>query len=415
MHKACVPLFCLFIAGCSKTPASPSSSSTAPAAADGSALTASVTVPRPLSPANNASIRNVDQPVTLVVTNAVSTQSGGTYTFEVASDAAFATKVQTKDAVPEGGGGQTSIRLDALTPARDYWWHARITAGGTTGVFGAAYKFTVGPAVTVNAPVPIAPLNGAQTGARPALRVTNATRSGPAGAISYKFELATSSAFTPLVTSVTVGEGVNETGYIPPSDLPINTTFYWRATATDSSTGVSATSTPQSFTTSLAIDLTRMIVSYPGAPNPASWPQTATIGAVEQDGNPNTGGVMCISFSTTHDWPTIPFLGDPTVQIYANQWYFANINGQWYGGPAEYLREGRGFCKSGQGTNTIGPDGGWTEPMRSWRPRVGELVGYMMSTPARAGHRSIDERSNVVLQPWKDSSLSAASVSRTGR
>jgi hypothetical protein len=94
------------------------------------------------------------------------------------------------------------------------------------------------------------------------------------------------------------------------------------------------------------------------------------------------------------------------VQIYANQWYFANIGDQWYGGPAEHLRHGRGFCKSGQGTNTIGPDGGWTEPMRSWRPRVGELVGYMMSTLARAGHRSIDERSNVVLQPWRDGSLS---------
>src|SRR5262249_53005227 len=267
-------------------------------------------------------------------------------------------------------------------------------------------------AVTVSAPVPIGPLTGAQTAARPALRVANAARSGPVTVMTYRFEIATTSSFTPLLMSATVAEGVNETGFIPGSDLPINATLFWRATATDTGTGVSATSTPQSFTTSLAIDLTKMIVSYPGAPNPASWPQTATITAVEQDGNASTGGVMCISFSTTDNWPTIPFLGDPTVQIYANQWYFANINGQWYGGPAEYLREGRGFCKSGQGTNTIGPDGGWTEPMRSWVPRVGELVGYMMTTPARAGHRSIDERSNVVLQPWRDSSLGSATVAR---
>lgn len=414
MHRVCVVLSSiLLLASCAKTPAAPATA-TATAAAD-VALTASVTVPRPVSPSNNVQIRNVDQPVTLVIANAISTQPGGTYTFEVATDAGFATKVQTKDSVAEGSGGQTSVRLDALTPARDYYWHARITAGGTTGVFGAMWKFTVGPAVTVSAPVPIAPLTGAQTGARPALRVANAARTGPAGAIGYRFEIATSAAFSSLVTSATVGEGVNETGYIPPADLPVNATFFWRATATDASTNVSATSAVQSFTTSLAIDLSRVIVSYPGAPNPASWPQTATLIAVEQDGNASTGGVMCISFSTSHDWPTIPFLGDPDVQIYANQWYFANIGGQWYGGPAEYLREGRGFCKSGQGTNTIGPDGGWTEPMRSWRPRVGELVGYMMSTPARAGHRSIDERSNVILQPWRDSSLGSATAARIVR
>ena len=397
------------LGACSRSsPGQPSSS--AATAADAASLTASVTVPRPLTPANNATIRNVDQPVTLTVANAVSTQPGSTYTFEVATDTAFGTKAQTKDAVPEGSGGQTSVRLDALPAARDYFWHARATAGGTTGPFGATFKFTVGPAVTVNAPVPIAPLGGAQTVARPALRVANAARSGPVTAMSYRFEIATSSAFSPVLMTATVGEGVNETGFIPGSDLPINATFFWRATATDTGSGVSATSSTQSFTTSLAIDLSKVIVSYPGAPNPASWPQTATIISVEQDGNPSTGGPMCISFSTTHDWPTIPFLGDPTVQIYANQWYFANIGGQWYGGPAEYLREGRGFCKSGQGTNTIGPDGGWTEPMRSWAPRVGELVGYMMTTPARAGHRSIDERSNVVLQPWRDTSGSASTA-----
>ena len=414
MHKTWAVLsFVVLAAGCTKTPASPTTATAN--AAENAALTASVTVPRPLTPANNAQIRNVDQPVTLVVANAISTQGGAAYTFEVATDSGFAAKVQTKDAVAEGGGGQTGVRLDALAPARDYFWHARVTAGGTTGIFGATYKFTVGPAVTVNAPAPISPLTGAQTGARPTLRVTNATRTGPAGAISYRFEIATSVAFTTVVASATVGEGVNETGFTPGADLPINTTFFWRATATDTASSVSGTSTPHSFTTSLAIDLSKIVVSYPGAPNPASWPQTATINAVEQDGNPSTGGVMCISFSTTHDWPTIPFLGDPTVQIYANQWYFANIGGQWYGGPAEYLREGRGFCKSGQGTNTIGPDGGWTEPMRSWAPKVGELVGYMMTTPARAGHRSIDERSNVVLQPWRDSSRSSASVASTVR
>ncbi len=235
-------------AGCSKSsPVQPSETTAAASVAE--ALTASIAAPRPLTPANNAQIRNVDQPVTLVVLNAISTKPGLTYMFEVASDATFATKVQTKDTVTEGGSGQTSVTLDALAPATDYYWHARASGNGTTGLFGPAYKLTIGPAIAIDAPVPIAPLTNAQTGARPALRVTNATRTGPAGAITYKFEVATSSAFTTVLATGTVAEGVNETGFIPATDLPLNTTLFWRATAIDAANGVSsAPSAVQSFT-----------------------------------------------------------------------------------------------------------------------------------------------------------------------
>ena len=138
-----------------------------------------------MQPLNAAQFRNVDQPVTLLAANAVITQTAPvTYTFEIATDAAFTTKVQTKDNVAEGANGQTSVRLDLLPPAADYYWHARATGGGTTGVFGPASKFTIGAAVTVSAPVAIAPLTGAETGARPTFRVRNAVRTGFAGAIT---------------------------------------------------------------------------------------------------------------------------------------------------------------------------------------------------------------------------------------
>ncbi len=91
------------------------------------------------------------------------------------------------------------MRLDALPAGRDYYWHARAQGAGTTGVYGATFKFTVGPAVTINAPVPIAPLTNAQTGTRPALRVANAVRSGPAGAITYRFEISTVSSFASIL------------------------------------------------------------------------------------------------------------------------------------------------------------------------------------------------------------------------
>jgi hypothetical protein len=103
--------------------------------------------------------------------------------------------------------------------------------------------------------------------------------------------------------------------------------------------------------------LSRVIVSHPAAPNAgqiSSWPQTATILSVEQDGNPAADGIMCIAFSTSHDWPSTPFFGAEEVQVSANQWYFANINGHWYGGPGEYLRVGRGFCKQSFSATSAG-------------------------------------------------------------
>jgi hypothetical protein len=190
------------------------------------------------------------QPITLTVQNAaVTSAAGATYTFEVATDSAFTAKVQVKDDVAEGSGGQTSVVLDQLAGGRDYFWHARATGGGTTGPFSATLKFTVGPPVLVNAPVAISPVTGTTTSPRPTLRVVNATRTGTTGAITYRFEIATSAAFTSPILVSTRDEGINETGLIPPADLPVNTTLFWRATAIDVSSGVaSAPSATQSFT-----------------------------------------------------------------------------------------------------------------------------------------------------------------------
>jgi len=279
-------VFCLALgftaAACTTSaPTQPSTPGAATVAAD---LTASIVAPRPSTPANNSQIRNAEQPVVLIVQNAVSTRPGVTYTFEVATDSGFASKVQTKDGVAEGSGGLTGTKLDALTPARDYYWHARATSGGTTGLFSATFKFTVGPAITINTPSPIGPLSNTTTTPRPAFRVTNATRSGPAGAITYRFEVANSAAFTTIVASATVAEGINETGFIPSSDLPIGATLFWRATAIDAANGISsAPSEAQNFTTKQfsqaeLIALQLGVALWPGAVPPGAIGH-ATMGA----------------------------------------------------------------------------------------------------------------------------------------
>jgi hypothetical protein len=232
-------VFVLSVAGFACSNSSPSSPS------------GSSSVPTPAQPAANASLRFGDQPVTLVVQNAaVTTTSAVTYTFEVASDAGFASKVQIKDGVPQGANGQTSVKLDPLAGGRDYYWHARVNTGGSAGQFSAAVKFTVGGTVVLSAPAPIGPLTNATTTPRPALRVTNATRTGQTGPITYLFEVSSSPAFSTIVVSATQPEGINETGYIPPTELPNGATLFWRATAIDAADAVSSAPSPvQTFTT----------------------------------------------------------------------------------------------------------------------------------------------------------------------
>jgi len=241
MKKAVVGVYVALVlsaaaAGCSDNNSNPATPS-------GSSLTASVAAPRGVSPVGDALVKYGDQPVTLTVQNAVSTQPGATtYTFEVATDSGFASKVQTKDNVAEGSGGQTAVRLDPLTAGRDYYWRARATSGGTTGVFGTTYKFRLGPAVTIDPPVPVTPLNGAVSNGWPVFTIINSSRSGPVGTVAYRFEVANNSSFNPILVSETVAEGSSRTSYLPPRNQAPSapTTLYWRATAIDQGSDVSS-------------------------------------------------------------------------------------------------------------------------------------------------------------------------------
>jgi hypothetical protein len=205
--------------------------------------------PQLLVPTNGSQVAHQSQPVTLTVQNAAGAAAGTTYTFEVASDVAFTTRVQTREGIAEGSGGQTSVKLDPLPASKDYFWRARAQPPGGSGLFSDLFKFTIGAPITLDAPTPIGPLTNAETSPLPTLRVNNAGKSGSTGAITYRFEIASDSAFTTIVASGTNTEGINETGFTPSSDLPTRVLLYWRASAIDAANGVtSAPSTAQSFT-----------------------------------------------------------------------------------------------------------------------------------------------------------------------
>ncbi len=144
------------------------------------------------------------------------------------------------------------------------------------------------------------------------------------------------------------------------------------------------------------LDLSSAIIVR--GPSVASWPQTSTVtSTVAADHN------LCIFHTKLGQWPSTIFFDDPNTVLEGNQWVFANINGQWYGGAADWYRPGQA-CKDVT-PQTIARDAFYNdseEPLRSWVPRVGETFGLMASTPARAwpAMRTLDERSNVVLVRW---------------
>lgn len=384
----------LAIAGCTGSSTQPSGSS-------------SVVSPKGVLPTPNSVIRFGDQPVTLSVGNVVVTQPGATtYTFEVATDSNFTAKVQTKANVAEGASGVTDVKLDQLSGPADYYWRARASSGGTVGVFGPIYKFTIGPPITIAAPTLVSPIANAAQGSMPDLVIGNAQKSGPAGMLVYRFEVSTSQSFSALVLDQTVAEGSGgRTTLASPVELPAETTVYWRVTATDQANGVSSpVSATGAFVTSLAIDLSKVV--YLNSPNASNWARTGFLQLVEQDGAGD--GPMCTKF-TDPGWPDSPWpYGEEPGKytVFANQWYFARIGGAWYGGAGEWIYRAAGsVCKAGQTTTNIGPDSGFGYPFSTWRPAVGELVGYMVSSVARPGvPRTVDQRTNIVVLPWRDTS-----------
>src|SRR5262245_22230029 len=130
-----LPVWSVFVlslaaAACEKSsPATPSDTSAAsPTAATVTDASTGVTIgaPQPVSPDDGAHFKNVQQPVTLTVSNGISTGSTPfTYTFEVAADSGFGGIVYRRENVAEGGNGTTVLTIDRIGPDRKYYWRAR--------------------------------------------------------------------------------------------------------------------------------------------------------------------------------------------------------------------------------------------------------------------------------------------------
>ena len=358
--------------------------------------------PAAQSPQGGTAFNYTEQPITLTITNAPRTGPATVvYEVDVAAVETFAAMVFSRSDIPEGGDGVTTVTLPQLEGNHTYYWRSRAVVDGVAGVASPVVAFFVRPALVFQAPVPLAPGDGAPVFTeRPTFVVQNAARTGTAVAVSYEFQVSDSSSFSSVMTSGSAAEQSGETSWTPSVDLPLGT-LYWRARAMDVPSNVTGGySDARSFdrrpSTGDQIDL-RNVTIVQGPSNIANWPATARVTSAVA-----TPGEVCVDHTHMGSWPGTIFFDEPGVLVQGNQWMFAFINGRWYGGSGRWYRPGQA-CK---GINNDPFSGTFympgNAPLNGYEPRAGDLIGLMSSTPNRfyPSMATVDQRSNVVVVRW---------------
>ena len=363
-------------AACEKaSPTRPSGVDTASAAAESvtdARTGATIVAARPSAPATGAQIAYAQQPITLTVANGVTTGSVPlTYTFEVATDAAFAQKTYTKANVAAGGNGSTALAIDKQTGARTYYWRVQAVSGSSAGPYSAVRSFSVGPEVVLGAVALASPINGATAFSPLPLVIANVSRSGPAGAIVYRVEVAADSGFGNLIFSADAPEGPGGQGasttVTAAATLRSGSTYFWRARATDTTNSIAtAFSTTASFVAS-SFDI-RTAKFWDNPPDAGTWPIGAHVNYVEF-----TGFSLRVDFDRRegpNKWPNlIPpgFMGPLQYTLGMCR----NIGGQWHCSAVVQFWEGRSL------DDTSAPSRFWREWWYEggrWGP-LADLVG----------------------------------------
>lgn len=360
-----------------------------------------LTSPQLTTPTLHQQFKNVEQPITLTIRNAVTTGTTAlTYTFEVATDVGFASKVYTKEGVAGGSDNRTVLTIDKIGAARTYYWRARAASGDLAGPYTAPGSFAIGPEVILQQPVLGDPVPNATVGEQPTLNVVAVPRSGPAGPVFYRFEIAEAASFATLVYAATVSERTDLFGYTPHvvTRKLEKKTYFWRVQATDPENAVTS---PFSATGQFKVEpfsLAQAVILN----NPqdlASWAETATITGIEF-----TQNAILVDFDKRTGpgrWPESGF-GSGGIQYTLGMCLF--INQQWYCSAAIQFWEGRELEASGLPSHIAIDwfyDNRWG-PMKGYQPSQGETVGIFVAQGNLRdfGKTSVKERSNVVLMPF---------------
>ena len=368
-----------------------------------SAPSVSFVTPTAQTPSNNAVFNYADQPLSLRISNAPKTGTATTtYSVEVASDAAFANKVFTKDSIPEDPSGATTFAIGVIPGNTTYFWHSRAVVNSVPGVFGSTQTFFIRPQITIAAPGLFSPANGTSAvGAQPVFTVNDAATTGPVNTIFYTFQVANASSFasSAIVATGIIQEQPGQTSFSPSVALPAGT-YYWRAQAQDLTDKISSPFSGAATFSLLPFDMTQATILDNPA-NEGAWPVTTNITSV---------AFTPISFEVDFDkraspdrWPDWPF-GDGTIQYTLGMCVNPNAAGSWYCSAVVLFWFGRDLDASTP-PNDVGQnwffDQRWA-PIVGYQPQPGETVGlYVVHGAQRDGSDPTPlERSNVAFTPW---------------
>jgi hypothetical protein len=141
----------------------------------------------------------------------------------------------------------------------------------------------------------------------------------------------------------------------------------------------------------------------PGSPNfisNISWTDDSSVGGwditTNLSGGPNgDGSKIDLNYNKADTWPSINVSGTVVV---GNVWIVVWRDGKWRASTWEWLRPGQ----EEKGTENLvnGSPGIKSGPLKNFSPVSGELYGLVVSTPARNGESTIDERSQVLEIIW---------------
>jgi hypothetical protein len=226
-----------------------------------------ISAPRPLEPSQGSRLKQSQQPIRLMVENA---STNGvrplSYTFELASDSGFQTKLFARSGVTPGGNGKTAVQIDPLGLGRAYFWRARAEDGANTGPF-VTVQFEVLPAPELGPPALLSPINNERVSSqRPNVLAGAPNRNAAVGALTYDLQIALDVAFTQAVVSQKTPETGGQTTFTLTSDLTANRQHFWRVRASDGET-TSAWGATQTFQTPAAT---------PAPPTPGPLPSGAS-------------------------------------------------------------------------------------------------------------------------------------------
>ena len=167
-----------------------------------------------LEPTTGTKISVEKQPVTLLIENAGSNGPRPlTYTFDIATDAAFSNKVFSRDGITPGRQRPHQPAMtDVLATGHTYFWRVRAQDGANTGPFATPAAFEIFTPIVIDVPGLSAPAaNSTVVTLWPTFTIANAPRSGPVGAMSYLIEVADSDSFANKAATWSVAETPNHT------------------------------------------------------------------------------------------------------------------------------------------------------------------------------------------------------------